>query len=108
MQPTRSRLFDLLLALWTALFAPAVLVLWLCGRPERPIRAASRLWARGILALLRRVVGLTYVEQNRHNIPSEPCLIVVNHQSAWETVAALALFPDVAIVAKQDLLAIPI
>jgi 1-acyl-sn-glycerol-3-phosphate acyltransferase len=35
-------------------------------------------------------------------------LIVANHQSTWETLAALVLFPDVAIVAKQELLAVPV
>jgi 1-acyl-sn-glycerol-3-phosphate acyltransferase len=42
------------------------------------------------------------------NRPDEPCLIVANHQSTWETIATLALFPDVAIVAKRELLRIPV
>ncbi len=37
-----------------------------------------------------------------------PCLIIVNHQSTWETLAALVLFPDVAVVAKRELLRIPV
>nr|WP_281287365.1 lysophospholipid acyltransferase family protein [Methylobacterium terricola] len=41
-------------------------------------------------------------------MPSQPCLIVANHQSAWETLAFLVLIPDVAIVAKRELLAIPV
>lgn len=108
MQHLRSKLFDVSLAIWTALFAPAVAILWLCGSPEHGIRVASRLWARGILISLKWLVGLTYAEHGRHNIPGEPCLIVANHQSTWETVAFLILFPDVAIVTKQELLTIPI
>jgi 1-acyl-sn-glycerol-3-phosphate acyltransferase len=108
MQFLRSKLFDVYLALWTGLFAPVLAVLWLCGSPERAVRLASRLWARGILAGLRWIVGLTYAERGLHNIPNEPCLIIANHQSTWETLAFLALFPDVAIVAKQELLTIPI
>lgn len=68
----------------------------------------SRLWARGVLIGLNWIVGLTYTERGRHNIPGEPCLIVANHQSTWETLAFLILFPDVAIVAKQELLTIPV
>lgn len=34
--------------------------------------------------------------------------MLCNHQSAWETVAALHLFPEAAIVAKRELLRIPI
>ena len=108
LQRARSRLFDAALILWTALFAPAVLALWLCGSPERAIRKTARLWSRGVLGLLRHCVGLTYVERGHENIPPAPCLIVANHQSTWETLAFLALVPDVAIVAKRELLAIPI
>jgi 1-acyl-sn-glycerol-3-phosphate acyltransferase len=104
----RSKLFDLLLAFWTALFGLAVPVLWLCGSPEPAIRAATRLWVHGALLGLKHVVGLQYVELGREHIPNEPCLIVANHQSTWETLASLLLFPDVAIVAKQELLAIPV
>jgi 1-acyl-sn-glycerol-3-phosphate acyltransferase len=107
-QRARSTLFDILLAFWTALFAPAAAVLWMCGSPEHGVRLASRLWARGVLIGLKFVVGLTYAERGQHNIPDEPCLIIANHQSTWETLAFLVLFPDVAIVAKQELLTIPI
>ncbi|KLK89869.1 acyl-phosphate glycerol 3-phosphate acyltransferase [Microvirga vignae] len=108
MQRIRSSLFDLLLAVWTGFFAPVVAILWLCGSPENGVRLASRFWARGILVGLKWFVGLTYSERGQHNIPNEPCLIVANHQSTWETLAFLALFPDVAIVAKQELLTIPV
>ncbi|PVE21906.1 1-acyl-sn-glycerol-3-phosphate acyltransferase [Microvirga sp. KLBC 81] len=108
MQRLRSKLFDISLAVWTALFTPALAILWLCGSPEHGVRVASRLWARGVLIGLNWLVGLTYAEHGRHNIPGEPCLIVANHQSTWETLAFLILFPDVAIVAKQELLTIPV
>ncbi|WP_262267711.1 lysophospholipid acyltransferase family protein [Microvirga yunnanensis] len=104
----RSTLFDLLLVVWTGLFVPVLAILWLCGSPELGVRLASRLWARGILVNLRWLVGLTYTERGQHNIPDEPCLIIANHQSTWETLAFLVLFPDVAIVAKQELLTIPV
>jgi 1-acyl-sn-glycerol-3-phosphate acyltransferase len=105
---TRSVLFNLYWAAWTGLFIAPLLVLAFMGSPPAPIRAATRLWARGILFGLARIVGLTYVEEGRDRIPHEPCLIVANHQSAWETLAFLVLVPDVAIVAKRELVAIPI
>ena len=104
----KSRLFDAFLASWTVWFALGVLGLWLVGSPRKAIRAATRLWVRGVLFGLKHVVGLDYVEVGRELIPAEPCLIVCNHQSTWETLAFLVLFPDVAIVAKQELLRIPI
>ncbi|MGO4388083.1 lysophospholipid acyltransferase family protein [Microvirga sp. 2YAF29] len=108
MQRIRSTFFDFVLAIWTGLFAPVLAILWLCGSPERGVRLASRLWARGVLVNLKWLVGLTYAERGQHNIPDGPCLIIANHQSTWETLAFLALFPDVAIVAKEELLTIPV
>jgi 1-acyl-sn-glycerol-3-phosphate acyltransferase len=108
MRRLRSVLFNLLWAGWTALFGLAIPVL-LIGRASPPtIRLMTRLWARGFLALLAAVVGVRYVKWGADHKPEGPCLIVANHQSAWETVAALVLFPDVAIVAKRELLRIPV
>ncbi len=108
MQRIRSALFDLVLAVWTGLFVPALVILWLCGSPERCVRLLSRFWARGVLVGLNAIVGLSYTERGKSNIPGEPCLIIANHQSTWETLAFLILLPDVAIVAKQELLTIPV
>jgi 1-acyl-sn-glycerol-3-phosphate acyltransferase len=108
LQLIRSKLFDAYLVVWTALFAPAMLVLWLARKPGRPMRWATRVWSRGILLGLQHIVGLRYVERGRELRPDKPCLIVANHQSEWETIAFLVLVPNVAIVAKQELLAVPI
>ncbi len=104
----RSRAFGVALGLWTFLFGITVPVFWLCGSPRAAIRAMTRIWVRGAMAGLRNIVGLRHVERGRANVPREPCLIVANHQSTWETFASLVLFPDVAIVAKQELLSIPV
>lgn len=104
----RSFLFDALIVLWTALFAFGIPVLWVAGSPRHPIRAVTRLWVRGVLVLLRYVVGLTHCERGAASKPVEPCLIISNHQSVWETLAFLVLFPDVAIIAKRELLKIPV
>jgi 1-acyl-sn-glycerol-3-phosphate acyltransferase len=107
-QYVRSKLFDILLAFWTALFVPPLIALWMCGSPEHAVRRATRAWAKGILFFLEGVVGLRYVEQGQRNIPDKPCLIIANHQSTWETLAFLVLFPDVAMIAKEELLTIPV
>lgn len=108
MQQIRSHLFTALWTLWTALFAPVLgAVLLVRARPVW-IRKWTRLWANGVLGMLRHIVGLDHVVRGRENIPAEPCLIVCNHQSTWETVAVLVLFPDVAIITKEELLKVPI
>ncbi|MEH6791390.1 lysophospholipid acyltransferase family protein [Parasphingorhabdus sp.] len=108
MGTVRSIIFYIAWALWTALFGLAIPFLWLSGSPPKIIRMLSRFWARGILIMLSGIVGLKYVLWNGKSGPSGPSLIISNHQSMWETLAALVLFPDVAIVAKRELLRIPV
>jgi 1-acyl-sn-glycerol-3-phosphate acyltransferase len=108
LQRTRSLVFTGLWALWTAAFSPVLLAILLAGSPEPLVRSVSRVWARGVLFGLRWIVGLTYHERGRENVPRTPKLIVANHQSTWETIAFLVLFRDVAIVTKHELLEVPI
>jgi 1-acyl-sn-glycerol-3-phosphate acyltransferase len=104
----RSLLFDVLWGAWTALFGLTIPLLWLLGSPPKMVRQFSRVWARGILALLTAITGVKYVERGHALRLNGPCLIIANHQSTWETLAALVLFPDVAIVTKRELLRIPV
>jgi 1-acyl-sn-glycerol-3-phosphate acyltransferase len=108
MQQIRSLTFTGLWALWTALFAPVLGVLVLTGSRPAWVRKWARIWAGGVLGMLKHVVGLDHVVRGRENIPAQPCLIVCNHQSTWETIAVLILFPDVAIITKEELLKVPI
>ncbi|AKQ41627.2 1-acyl-sn-glycerol-3-phosphate acyltransferase [Aurantiacibacter atlanticus] len=104
----RNTIFRAAFALWTLLFAPLIPLLWVAGTPAALIRPLTRLWARGVLALSSLLGGIRYTVRGRANVPHGPVLIIANHQSAWETIAALVLFPDVAIVTKQELLATPV
>ncbi|WP_454887871.1 lysophospholipid acyltransferase family protein [Sphingomonas oryzagri] len=108
MKALRSLAFEGLFILWTALFGLVIPVLVGTGSPPKAVRLFSRIWSRGILAMLAVIVGLRYVQRGWENLPADPCLIIANHQSAWETLAALVLFPDVAIVTKHELLRIPV
>ncbi|MBL7590075.1 1-acyl-sn-glycerol-3-phosphate acyltransferase, partial [Escherichia coli] len=58
MAHARSLLFAVYWAAWTTLFLAPLAIVLLSGSPQRPIRRATRLWARGILGGLRRIVGL--------------------------------------------------
>jgi 1-acyl-sn-glycerol-3-phosphate acyltransferase len=94
--------------MWTGMLGLAIPFLWIAGTPPRAVRVVTRLWSRGILALLSIFVGLKYQVRGRENVPGTPHLIIANHESTWETLAALVLFPDVAIVTKSELLRIPV
>jgi 1-acyl-sn-glycerol-3-phosphate acyltransferase len=104
----RNIAFKTTFVFWTLLFAPVIPILVLIGAPGKLVRPLTRLWARGVLGLSSLVGGVRFAEKGRSDVPAGPVLIVANHQSAWETIAALVIFPNVAIVTKQELLAIPV
>lgn len=60
-----------------------------------------------VIFVARWVLGIRYVVLGRENLPSGPAIILSKHQSAWETIAFLCLFPPVAAVIKQELLDLP-
>jgi 1-acyl-sn-glycerol-3-phosphate acyltransferase len=60
-----------------------------------------------VIWLARWVIGIRYVVKGTENLPSQPAIILAKHQSAWETVAFLFLFPPVSPVIKQELLNVP-
>ena len=104
----RSVAFDTVVVIWTLILAPAIPLLRVFDASSAKVRAVSQLWSRGVVFLLKYVVGLDYREQGRENIPDGPCIIACNHQSLWETVALCVIFPEASIVAKKELLNIPV
>ena len=64
-------------------------------------------WSRLTLAAARVICGIRYRVLGTENIPREPCVILANHQSAWETLAFQVIFPPQVWVVKRELLWIP-
>jgi len=67
----------------------------------------QNLWAHGINFLLK-IVGIRIEVRGTHNIPDKPCLIACKHQSAWDTSVFFSIIPGSAIVAKKELLKLPL
>jgi len=64
-------------------------------------------WARLMLVLVERICGIRYRVRGAEHIPSQPCVVLSKHQSAWETMAFQAIFPPQVQVIKRELLWIP-
>lgn len=76
--------------------------------PWRVLSGAVRLWARLVIWLLRVVVGLRHRVLGADRLPQGPAIIAAKHQSAWETIAFMALLRHPAIVFKSELILIPL
>lgn len=64
-------------------------------------------WAYAMHFFVTRLLGIRVRVHGRDNIPAEPCVIMSNHQSAWETYYLQLLFRPQSQVIKSSLLKIP-
>ena len=104
----RSILFDAAVVILTLVVALSMPFMALFKASSPTVRAVSQVWANGIMVLMKYVVGLDYRVEGLDNVPDGPCIIACNHQSLWETAALCVIFPDASIVAKKELLNIPV
>jgi 1-acyl-sn-glycerol-3-phosphate acyltransferase len=101
----RSVIFAVMQTVLTILFSLVALLSF-----PFPAHARYRLitgYNHTVIWLACGVLGIRYVVEGRENLPTQPAIILAKHQSAWETVAFLFLFPPVSPVIKQELLKVP-
>jgi len=105
MTPIRSTIFALLQIMLTILFT----LVAFASFPFSPLTRYRMItgYNHTVIWLARWVLGIRYVVRGREHLPAIPAVILSKHQSAWETVAFLCLFPPVAAVIKQELLDLP-
>jgi 1-acyl-sn-glycerol-3-phosphate acyltransferase len=101
----RSLLFNAAFFALTGLVAVTAVPLLLA--PRGAMLWVMRVWARGVIALLRLICGVTLELRGMERIPQGACVLACKHQSAFDTIVWLALLPDTAYVLKKELLAIP-
>lgn len=105
MSTLRAILFNALMAAWTVLIALAYLPAFILS----PIAASrvGRPWARGVLFLARHVCGMRFEITGHENVTRLPVIYASKHQSAFEIVVVMAMFPAPVFILKRELLFIP-
>jgi len=64
-------------------------------------------WARFNIWSLRICCNLSFEIKGQENIPTEPVICLVKHQSSWETLALQLVFPAQVWLLKRELLWLP-
>lgn len=64
-------------------------------------------WCRCALWLTRNILGIHHEVIGQENVPEQPCVILSNHQSTWETFFLSAHFSPLSQVLKKELLYVP-
>ena len=65
-------------------------------------------WAIFCIWWLKVTLNITTEVIGRENVLKEPCIIISNHQSTWETLAFQTIFPAHTWVLKRELLWLPV
>lgn len=105
MTSIRSLIFFGAQLIWVPIYATLMLFTF----PLRPLtryRLISGL-AHSMMWLLRVICNIRMEVRGAENIPSEPCIVLCKHQSAWETFALQVVFPPQVWVLKRELLWLP-
>jgi len=101
----RSLLFTTLLFVSVPIYCLPVIV---CARlPYQTRFAIVRSWGRLVMGMLEFFCGLRYSVEGYENLPPQPCVVLLKHQSAWETIAELTMFPQQSWVLKRELMWVP-
>ena len=106
MQLAKSLFFTAYMMVSALLFGGVMTLLF--WAPYRTQFAIARTWARILFWVLKKVCGLSFTVEGRERIPSGNHIIMINHTSAWETIAQFLIFPPQVWVLKRALLWIPL
>ena len=101
----RSLAFNVAFFGWTLVMV--VVALPALGLPRHFMAALVRFWVRGILSLMRGLVGQSVEVRGRDRLPAGACIVASKHQSAFETLIVNVVLKEPAIVVKRELYAIP-
>jgi len=106
----RSGIFFIALVIYTILYSSSCFIVF-------PFLSLTnrynyvRGWSAGILWFLKVICNVTYDIRGMQNViinQDKPVILLSKHQSAWETIAYISLFPkQLCYVFKKELLKIP-
>ena len=106
MTALRSLLFNICFYAWTAILCVVAMPALLLPRPI--LVCGARLWARGIVILLRYSVGLRHQVRGLEYRTEGGRIYALKHQSAWDTLLLPLLFDDPMIILKKELIFLPL
>ena len=106
----RSALFTLFLLVFTPIWSILCLLAFPFLNPENRYRFIG-LWNKVVIWLLQPLCGIHYEirgMKNMYAVLDQPVVVLSKHQSAYETIAYIALLPkQLCFVFKRELLWIP-
>lgn len=104
----RSLIYNLFMGGSAVLFSIPVALVSPFPSGKRLGHWIARQWVVWQFFVLKHLCRLTYEAQGLENIPLENAITYWKHQSTWETMAQLLIFPPQSWVLKRELLWLPV
>lgn len=104
----RSLIYNLFMGGSAVLFSIPVALVSPFPSGKRLGHWIARQWVVWQFFVLKHLCRLTYAAQGLENIPRENAITYWKHQSTWETMAQLLIFPPQSWVLKRELLWLPV
>ena len=104
----RSLIYNLFMGVTALLFSIPVALVSPFPSGKRLGHWIARQWVVWQFFMLKHVCRLTYQAQGLENIPQKNAITYWKHQSTWETMAQLLIFPAQSWVLKRELLWLPL
>lgn len=104
----RSLIYNLFMGGSAVLFSIPVALVSPFPSGKRLGHRIARQWVVWQFFVLKHLCRLTYEAQGLENIPRENAITYWKHQSTWETMAQLLIFPPQSWVLKRELLWLPV
>ena len=106
MQTLRSFIFNVILYSTLVPVSTLIIILFPFLKTVSLQKIASK-WVSFILLSLKKICGVTWSIKGLENIPDKPCILVSNHQGAWESFFIQTLYFPSSSIVKKELLFIP-
>lgn len=106
----RNAIFIILACLWSMLYGIVLMLPLIMLFPDyRLLMRLSKMWAKGIIFLINKVLGIKYKIIGQEFIPKNGGFIIASkHQTLLETLILAIIIPNPLIILKKELFHIPL
>jgi len=101
----QSLAFNIAFFAWA--FISAIIFIPFFAVSSKAALKVGKPWAVVSLFFARIFCNIRYEVRGHENISTQPVVYASKHQSAWDTLIFLALFPNIAYILKKELLRLP-
>ena len=91
-----------------SVFIAAILLLLTFWAPQRFHSWLCFTWCSFAVWVARPICGIRVEIEGRENIPDEPCVVMLKHNSTFETYWHVTLFPKTVWVLKKEMMSFPL